>query len=293
MANISKYLIFLLFADDTNILYANASFKELLRVVNTELEKLSDWFKANRLSLNIKKTNYIMFGFKKVSPVDECIDFQNCVKIDSEFINRVEFTKFLGIIIDDKFTWHRHINSIALKMSKSLGSLCRIKLKLGTRCLRALYYALIYPHLTYCVIIWGSASKTVLNKLFVLQKRALRIIEGCNWRCHTIPLFLKHYLLKLEDIYIVSCILFAYKFKYQMLPQVCNSLMMLNINVNPRYEIRSVNDFLVQTSRTTLREKCISVRGPMYWNAVPLEIKSLSTVSNFKAKLYQYLINKY
>jgi len=55
MANISKYLIFLLFADDTNILYANASFKELLRVVNTELEKLSDWFKANRLSLNKKK----------------------------------------------------------------------------------------------------------------------------------------------------------------------------------------------------------------------------------------------
>jgi len=55
MTNISQYLMFLLFADDTNLIYSNANLEELFRVINSELEKLSDWFKANRLSLNVKK----------------------------------------------------------------------------------------------------------------------------------------------------------------------------------------------------------------------------------------------
>ena len=80
MAYISKLLTFILFADDTNILYSNSNIWELERIVNTDLLKLSDWFKANRLSLNIQKTNFMLFGSKHI-PLTDSRDFQ--IKIDS------------------------------------------------------------------------------------------------------------------------------------------------------------------------------------------------------------------
>ena len=61
-----KYLKFILFADDTNLLYSNPDFNQLINITNSELDILSDWFRANMLSLNVAKTNYMLFGFKKM-----------------------------------------------------------------------------------------------------------------------------------------------------------------------------------------------------------------------------------
>ena len=182
MSYISKFLTFILFADDTNILYSNSDIWELMRLVNTELLSLSDWFKANRLSLNILKTNFMLFGFKRI-PKDDSKDFQ--IKIDCTNISRVETTKFLGVIIDEKLKWHHHISYVALKLAKSLGILNRLKYKIPKRCMLTLYCSLIYPHVTYCNIVWGGASKTLINELVVLQKRAIRIIIKSNYRSHT------------------------------------------------------------------------------------------------------------
>ena len=67
IAKCSEILRLILFADDTNIFYSNSDTSEIENVVNTELCKLSTWFKANKLSLNATKTNFIIFGYKKVS----------------------------------------------------------------------------------------------------------------------------------------------------------------------------------------------------------------------------------
>ena len=166
MPLVCKQLLFILFADDTNILYSNSNIIQLMNTVNTELTILSDWFMANMLSLNVQKTSFMMFGFKNFP---KGINFN--IKIDNEMISRVEFTKFLGVIIDHKFTWQRHINFIAIKISKALSVLSRLKHKLPKNCLLSLYYSLVYPHFNYCIIIWGCASKTHMNKLLVLQKR--------------------------------------------------------------------------------------------------------------------------
>ena len=63
----SKVFSFTLFADDTNIFYKNTSLNQLLTITNNELKKLSvcNWFKANKLSLNISKTNYMLFSNRK------------------------------------------------------------------------------------------------------------------------------------------------------------------------------------------------------------------------------------
>src|SRR5579872_6299102 len=114
-----------------------------MKIVNSELQILSDWFKVNKLSLNIKKTNYMLFGYRDI-PLNDQINvspFQ--ITIENEQIAKVDSTKFLGVIVDKKLTWQQHISSISLKISKSLNILKRLKNKLPNKCLISLYYSLI------------------------------------------------------------------------------------------------------------------------------------------------------
>ena len=127
MAHISKILTFILFADDTNILFSNSDILELERLVNAEFLILSDGLKTNiRLLINIQNTNYMLFGYKHIPKNSRNFN----IKIDSTTISRVETTKFLGIIIDEKLKWQYHISYVALKLAKSLGILNSLKTKL-------------------------------------------------------------------------------------------------------------------------------------------------------------------
>ena len=64
MTSTSQKVLFILFAEDTNIFCSHESLQELFKIVNDEMTKLTDWFKSNKLSLNIDKTNYIIVGTK-------------------------------------------------------------------------------------------------------------------------------------------------------------------------------------------------------------------------------------
>jgi len=100
LANISPTLYFILFADDTNVVYSHASLGELVRIINEELFKISDWFLANKLSLNLDKTNYIIFkSHRKPAPKEN-----TGIKIQDLLINQVESTRFLGIHVDQHLT---------------------------------------------------------------------------------------------------------------------------------------------------------------------------------------------
>ena len=103
ICNVSKILKFVLFADDTNILYSDANVNNLNNVVNSELDKLNTWFIINKLSLNVSKTNYILFGNRKVhSDLD--------IKIHNDKITRVSETKFPGVWIYEKLNWKKHVD---------------------------------------------------------------------------------------------------------------------------------------------------------------------------------------
>ena len=88
------YVIFILFADDTNLFYSCKNHSNLMKFVNAELAKLSEWFRANKLSLNVNKTNYILFGNRNKN----CFDSNFCIVTDDKNIERLSNTKFLGVL---------------------------------------------------------------------------------------------------------------------------------------------------------------------------------------------------
>lgn len=108
LPNASSALHFYLFADDTNIFASNKSYEKLVQQLNLELVHVNDWFAANKLSLNIKKTNYILFSsHRKKLPLTEIP-----LLINNTPVPRVTSIKFLGVLIDSHLTWNDHIHSI-------------------------------------------------------------------------------------------------------------------------------------------------------------------------------------
>ena len=102
--------------------------------------------------------------------------------------------------IDENLSWSEHIAYICKKISKSVGIIYRSRFCLLTNTKLMLYYALIYPYLTYCNIVWASTYPSNLTRLLLMQKRAVRAITNAYYRAHTKPLFLQLGVLNIYQI---------------------------------------------------------------------------------------------
>ena len=120
--NSAKQINFFLFADDTSTFLMHKHIEELEKIYNKELKNVKNWLDANKLSLNISKSNMILFK-KNRTKTSKILS----VKIMGEEIKEKEYTKYLGILIDNKLSWKQHINHVNLKVSKGLAILYKLR----------------------------------------------------------------------------------------------------------------------------------------------------------------------
>ena len=109
--------------------------------------------------------------------------------IDNQQINQVQETSFLGVILDENLSWKSHISHISSKIAKYIGIILRTSFYLLKSSLKMLYYALVYPYLQYCNIVWASTYPSNLNRIVILQKRIVRILSKGKFDSHTNPFF--------------------------------------------------------------------------------------------------------
>ena len=186
----------------------------LIIVLETESNKVIKWLAANRLIINLSKTQSMLFTNKTDNPSFQ-LQIQN---IDIEVTNKC---KFLGVIIDDKLLWKDHINYISNKISKSIGILKFLRYIYPKPILRMIYMSLIYSYLNYCNLIWGSASMTALEPIFLLQKKAVRIINKSKYLDETALIFKSLNILTIHQIFKLSCLVFIYKYiKSEKFPEM-------------------------------------------------------------------------
>ena len=117
---------------------------------------------------------------------------------ENNALGQVDNIKFLGVYIDQHLTWKTHVNFFAAKISKSVRLLYKAKCYLPSKSLLTLYYALIYPYLTYCNLIWASTYVTNMQRIYLLQKRAVRVISKADYKASSKPLFAN---LKILDVF--------------------------------------------------------------------------------------------
>ena len=200
-----KFLIFL-FADDSTCTMKNSNLESLISEANIEFQKVAQWMRANRLMLHPEKTKMMIFCNRQKSiNLDLCnifLDNNDCDSLPKnenlikpvECLNRRKNPNFklLGLIMDPHLSFNCHLSHLAGKLSKSLYLLRSVKNLLPTSALLTLYYSLFHSHLYYALPAYGCAERTSLNQLFLLQKKAVRLISGSHYNSHTDPIFKKN-----------------------------------------------------------------------------------------------------
>ena len=188
----------------------NTVWKLQTNCINGELLKINQWLGA-KLSLNVTKTKFMVFHMhnKSVSYPD--------LQINGNKIERVTEFNFLGLVLQSNLSWNKHINHISLKVSKAIGIIHRLKSVYPLSVLLTLYNTLVLPHFNYCILSWGSVVKEN-HHLYLLQKKAVRIITQSNYIAHTKPLCKQHNLIKLTDMFSLAIWKFYYKLMNNQLP---------------------------------------------------------------------------
>ena len=156
-----------MFADDTNLFYSHDNIKVLFKNAKDELEKVSQWFKANKLSLNQGKTKFTLFH--KPRDKDNLPPQLPNLKINNNETKRSSLIKFLGVLVDENLTWVDHI-TVENKLSKNLGLLHKAKKYLNKKSMVSLYYSFTHSYVSYGNIAWCSTSMTKLKNLLSKQK---------------------------------------------------------------------------------------------------------------------------
>ena len=115
LANVSENLFFILFADDTTVLIEGTNINTMIAALNCELAELTEWLNANKLSINVPKSHYMVFhrSRRKIN--------KGNILLDTTILSQVTYTKFLGVILDDKLKWTHHISYIKNNISKGMG----------------------------------------------------------------------------------------------------------------------------------------------------------------------------
>ena len=214
-----NYLKPILFADDTNLFHRSTSYMTLFSQANADLQCLNEWFKSNKLSLNINKTVYVLFGKNRALKPSHLE-----IRIGNSIIQQKQSTTFLGITIDANLNWKQHITHVKGKLKSSLYMINRIKNFIPKDSLQTLYYSLMQPYLENGLILWGGANKCIINELIVLQKKAIRIINRAHYQEHTSPLFKNNKILKVTDLYEYNIAKFMFKYDHGTLPAALNRL---------------------------------------------------------------------
>ena len=253
----------ILFADDTTIFNSYKDLNYLTWTLLHDLQILSDWFKANKLTLNLKKSVSIFFKGGSISGPPPPIT------IDDTVIKYVDYTKFLGIWIDKDLKWSTHTNTLILKLQRNSQMLFRTKNILSTQAKKILYFAQIYSHLTYGMSVWGPMTqKSVINKLRNIQLKCLRCIEKNK----------VHAFLSVMDLIILELTKFGWKLTNNQLPKSLEQSTLTThvgqtLNKMHKYSTRNKAIPNIPMAKNKLYSTSIFCKGISYYSKLPAEIK--------------------
>ena len=286
-------LFTILFADDTTLQISSDDPEFVHYKVNLELRKASDWFSANLLTLNAQKTKYMLF--KKQNSHIHLGEFS----IGGEVISRVgeyckeKSLKFLGHHLDENLTWVYHADHAHKKLVSANFALSRSKSFLPQKILQQIYRSLFESHLHFGSTAWGCAKPRLLHKLEVQQRKAIRHINHLRFNAHTGDHFRKLEYLTVRDLISFDQAIFARKYSNGKLPASFNH-MLPSVPDQGGRRIRDddYNFFPMSISYADLHY--FPTQQIIYnWNNLPLLIKSVSDMADFRADLKSHFVSKY
>ena len=178
---------------------------------------------SNKLTINYSKTKFMVL---RSNPQQNVGDF--IVNIDGNCIERVNSFKYLGLDIDDNFSWKTHLRALETEISRASSFICKLRHYVSFDCLKSFYYAKVYSKLQCAILAWGGCSDYKLRRLNVLHNNVIRIMTLKNMpsevRLSTKTLFKSINILQLKDIFQLELAKFMHRASNNDLPHNLNQM---------------------------------------------------------------------
>ena len=267
-----------LFADDTNLFIFDKDSKSLCLKATDCINRLNQWFFANRLTLNLTKTCFMVFSGKKIEDIK--------LFFDNTEITQVHSCKYLGIYIDDDLNWKVHIDHIFNKLIKFTGIFYKLRSKLSFEWLKNIYYAFVHPHILYGIEIYANTFDTYLDRVRKLNNKILRVTQNQPKRSHVIDLYNRYNLLPLDQLHTQHLLVFVYKclFYSHLVPSVFHEYFTFNSQVHA-YSTRMQNDLHIFSPNTSYKKRTVKYKCAVLWNSLPDKLKVCTSVTAFKKNI--------
>jgi len=273
--------LFVLYINDIAAL--NLSCKLTLFVDDTSLcwsGKDPVAFDQNRLALNINKTKYMVFS--------NIHGLRMLISIEDSIIQRVGEYKFLGVMIDQNLKWDIHIDKLAKCLASAIYAIRVVALEMNNPVIfKEVYHALFESHLRYGILFFGYSATTKLRTLFILQKRAVRIISRANFRDHCKPLFQNSKILTLYDLILFETFRYCHVNAFQQRGNIHS------------YPTRSRENLQIPQSQSALTRNTVFHYGKILYNMIPLGISNLNnhrfakTIKSILLRSANYSFNEF
>jgi hypothetical protein len=281
--------------------------KNVLKKANEELKKVATWFRANKMAVNVTKTKFVVFkpkGMKAEIDVNDWIYYDNnepgvppdqnkIFKLDRISFSNVNSSdkhyKLLGLYLDEHLSFDYHVTTVCNKIAKANFIISKVKNLLPLNSLKTLYYALVHPHLLYCLPLYACTSQKNLTRLAKAQKKSIRLITRSKYNDHTAPLFEALKILPFDTLVRYSQCLIMHSVINKYCPPALHNTWTTNLDRNPDLQLRNAEDLYIPLARTDQTKRLPYFAWAKLWNDLP-PLKLTQQPITFKSLLTQYLL---
>ena len=272
----ASLLLTKLFADDTCLIFSAKTIEELQIVINREMRKIESWMSCNKLSINYKKTKYMLLQRQpNQTPFT--------LYINDNRIEQVNCFKYLGVRIDDKLTWKDHIKYIEGKLSSACGAMYRLRQVVNQKCLRSFYFAHAYFFLQYAILAWHNTQNQYLQRVNSLHGKLIRLMTlhgplkdfyfSADEMCKNMDI------LKIQDVYKLEQGKFMHRTHSKNVPENFENYFTRIENMH-NYPLRSIkkDTFYAKSANSTNTaqyKKWLTNSGVELWQKLDFEMKNL------------------
>ena len=258
-----------LYADDNNSMHRAKTLDEAMLKAQSSLSRTEEWFRSNKVCVNGAKSKYIVVSRREQgdSAVQLQIEGKNLQRVRSSDKNNSS-TAFVGLHLDEKFDFAPHINAMCQRALKSLATLAMVKKRLPKGARLQIFHSLIQSHLCLNIIASGRANKDLINRLQVIQNKALRIVEDLPSRASCTEARQKHKILTIKSQYEYTNCLWAARYLMKSAPKTVMDILeeCRNFERNTQFVIDNI---------TNERARKLSCKNSISksWNGLEQEVR--------------------
>lgn len=191
-----------LFADDTSLIVSGPRNADISHLAELAIRRAQVWFDANQLMLNSDKTEIV--NFTKINPL-------NTLHINGQDVEASSCVKFLGLTVNQSLSWTHHIDILCSRLMSNLYLLRTLSRQIGVETLKLVYHSCFESHLVYGIIFWYGSPGVLIDKVFKIQKRAIRTMFRLHPRTHCSQYFRDSNIMTLPALYTYHMLMFVRK----------------------------------------------------------------------------------